>query len=300
MATHSSILAWEMPRREEPEGRSPWVVLKLGSTQQLRTQVFPKTTLKCPAAGPFVLPPPLPGALALAQELAQASCLPWRGRASVCVSVCVPACGSSALSGRSRAWRGVKGGASVVRRGGAEALRSTAPPWLLRVWAPDRCRASWALSSFAAPRPAGASEAPGPRGWEAAGAEDRHIRRGPRGLSSSEWDPGPAQPAAGSGVAAGGGRRDLRTPQPSPQPRAHAPRTHALPVNGGSWNPSGPPGPARRLLVWYGRCSGGGPASAGLSPVAGLAAQVQHAPRREVRPVGPTCRQSEREATQGS
>jgi len=28
-------------------GRSPWVVLKLGSTQQLRTQVFPKTTLKC-------------------------------------------------------------------------------------------------------------------------------------------------------------------------------------------------------------------------------------------------------------
>ena len=28
-------------------GRSPWVVLKLCSTQQLRTQVFPKTTLTC-------------------------------------------------------------------------------------------------------------------------------------------------------------------------------------------------------------------------------------------------------------
>ena len=27
----------------------------------------------------FVWPPPLPGALALAEELAQASCLPWRG-----------------------------------------------------------------------------------------------------------------------------------------------------------------------------------------------------------------------------
>ena len=67
-------------------------------------------------------------------------------------------------------------------------------------------------------------------------------------------------------------------------------RTHALPVNGGSWKPLGPPGPARRFLVWYWRCSGGGPASAGRSPVAGLAAQVQHAPRREVRPVGPTCR----------
>ena len=28
-------------------GRSPWVVSKLGSTQQLRIEVFPKTTLKC-------------------------------------------------------------------------------------------------------------------------------------------------------------------------------------------------------------------------------------------------------------
>ena len=28
-------------------GRSPWVVSKLGSTQQLRIEVFLKTTLKC-------------------------------------------------------------------------------------------------------------------------------------------------------------------------------------------------------------------------------------------------------------
>ena len=26
--------------------------------------------------------------------------------------------------------------------------------------------------------------------------------------------------------------------------------THALPVTGGSWKPIGPPGPARRFLVW--------------------------------------------------
>ena len=34
---------------------------------------------------------------------------------------------------------------------------------------------------------------------------------------------------------------------PAPRPRAHA-RTHALPVNGGSWKPHGPPGPARPFL----------------------------------------------------
>ena len=41
---------------------------------------------------PFVWPRPLPGAQALAEELAQASCLPWRGcvRVSVCLSVCLP------------------------------------------------------------------------------------------------------------------------------------------------------------------------------------------------------------------
>ena len=38
-------------------GRSPWVVLKLGSTQQLRTQVFPKTTLKCVCVCVYLLLP---------------------------------------------------------------------------------------------------------------------------------------------------------------------------------------------------------------------------------------------------
>ena len=57
------------------------------------------------------------------------------------------------------------------------------------------------------------------------------------------------------------GRGDLppttSTPlSPAPRPRAHA-RTHALPVNGGSWKTLGPPGPARRLLLWCWRCSGG-------------------------------------------
>ena len=46
-------------------GRSPWVVLKLGSTQQLRTQVFPKTTLKCVCVSP----------LAVLESVSESSCI---------------------------------------------------------------------------------------------------------------------------------------------------------------------------------------------------------------------------------
>ena len=48
-------------------GRSPWVVLKLGSTQQLRTQVFPKTTLKCVCVS--VSP------LAVLESVSESSCI---------------------------------------------------------------------------------------------------------------------------------------------------------------------------------------------------------------------------------
>ena len=70
--------------------------------------MFPKM---CEAAGPFVWTRPLPGALALAEELAQASCLPWRGcvRVSVCLSVCLPVARLLSQEGRGLGV-GAKGG----------------------------------------------------------------------------------------------------------------------------------------------------------------------------------------------
>ena len=35
MATHSSILAWEIPSTEEPAGYSPWDLKELYTTEQL-------------------------------------------------------------------------------------------------------------------------------------------------------------------------------------------------------------------------------------------------------------------------
>ena len=144
-----------------------------------------------------------------------------------------------------------------MRRGGAEALRSTAPPWLLlglgtgQVPGKLGAQVSLRLGPQEVQRPLGRG------GWEAAGAEDRHLR-GRAGLSS-EWDRGEAPLSERGRVWSGRGWEGAETStplSPAPRPRAHA-CTQALPVNGGSWKPLGPPGPARRLLLWCWRCSGG-------------------------------------------
>ena len=84
------------------------------------------------------------------------------------------------------------------------------------------------------------------------------ARRGRASLSSA-WDRGEAPLSERGRVWSGRGWEGAETSTPlSPDPRARAhARTHALPVNGGSWKPLGPPGPARRLLLWCWRCSGG-------------------------------------------
>ena len=144
-----------------------------------------------------------------------------------------------------------------MRRGGAEALRSTAPPWLLlglgtgQVPGKLGAQVSLRLGPQEVQRPLGRG------GWEAAGAEDRHLR-GRAGLSSA-WDRGEAPLSERGRVWSGRGWKGAETStplSPAPRPRAHA-CTQALPVNGGSWKPLGPPGPARRLLLWCWRCSGG-------------------------------------------
>ena len=56
-------------------GRSPWVVLKLGSTQQLRTQVFPKTTRKCVCVCVCVRVCVCVSPLAVLESVSESSCI---------------------------------------------------------------------------------------------------------------------------------------------------------------------------------------------------------------------------------
>ena len=128
-----------------------------------------------------------------------------------------------------------------------------------------------ARSSCAAPRPAGGSEAPGPRGL-GGGGRRRSTTPGPREPEQRMGSGGgPAQRARpGLEWPRVGRRRDLHTPQPRPQaPRA---RTHARTPSRSMGGPGSPSGPrARPGACWsgVGGVRGGGPASAGWSPVAG-------------------------------
>ena len=56
-------------------GRSPWVVSKLGSIQQLRTEVIPKTTLKCMCVCVCVCVCVSVSPLAVLESVSESSCI---------------------------------------------------------------------------------------------------------------------------------------------------------------------------------------------------------------------------------
>src|SRR5574341_1149531 len=164
MATHSSILAWEMPRTEEPDGPQSMGRIKVGlnpattnrSNSKDHTQVCVCVCV-CVCVSPLAVlesvsesscisasvssdsrPPARSSGPGLCQVLwlwLRSLCRPAVSLgmgACECLCVCLCACLWLTCSLRKvECLAGGQRGASVVRRGGAEALRSTAPPWLL-------------------------------------------------------------------------------------------------------------------------------------------------------------------------
>ena len=275
MATHSSILAWEMPRTEEPDGPH--------SMGPIRVGLNPATTNR-----------------SISKDHTRV-CVCVCVCRSVCLSVCLPVVRLLSQEGRVLGGRrGDKGGASVGQRGGAEALRSTAPPWLPVGLGSGQVPGKLGAQDSLRLGPQEVQRPPGRGGREAAGPEDRHLRG--RAALSGERDGGEAPLSQRGRVWSGRGWEGAETSaplSPPPRPRAHA-RTPSRSL-GGPGSPSGPR--ARPGGCWSGV---GGVRGPGRRQQAGVRSRVVRlkystAPRGEGRPVGPTCR-SERKGgeAQGS
>ena len=275
MATHSSILAWEMPRTEEPDGPHSMGPIRVGLNPATTNRSISKDhTRVC---------------------VCVCVCL------SVCLSVCLPVVRLLSQEGRVLGGRrGDKGGASVGQRGGAEALRSTAPPWLPVGLGSGQVPGKLGAQDSLRLGPQEVQRPPGRGDREAAGPEDRHLRG--RAALSGERDGGEAPLSQRGRVWSGRGWEGAETSaplSPPPRPRAHA-RTPSRSL-GGPGSPSGPR--ARPGGCWSGV---GGVRGPGRRQQAGVRSRVVRlkystAPRGEGRPVGPTCR-SERKGgeAQGS
>ena len=228
--THDSVCLSVSPSRRLPVCLGTFLSFCLCLSRQL-------------AACPFLWPRPLTGAMALAEELAPAGCLPSRGcvRVSGRLSVCLSVAHLLSQEGRVLGGRRRGKGSSVGRRGGAEALQSTAlvaHGGLGTGQGPGRMGAQG--PGWAAPRPAGGSEAR---------ASKPDTSRATLALSS-ERDAG--RPAERGRAWRGPGREGAETSAPlTPPPRA---RTHALPL--GVPEALRPPGPTKWLLAAGWRCSG--------------------------------------------
>ena len=113
-----------------------------------------------------------------------------------------------------------------MRTGGAEALWSTVPPWLPVGLGSRQVPGKLGTQVSLRLGPQDVQRSLGRGGWEAAGAEDRHLR-GRAGLSS-EWDRGEAPLSERGRVWSGRGWEGAETStplSPAPRPRTHA-RTH--------------------------------------------------------------------------
>ena len=182
-----------------------------------------------------------------------------RRRAVDCLCVCPCDCLSLVCSLRKvvclSGGVGERGGGSVGRRGGTEALGRTAPPWLLVGLGTGQVSGRMGAQGpgWAAPRPTGGSEARGPRGsgWRRVRKPDTSGPHGPEQRTGS----GEARFAERSRAWRGPGWEGTETSaplSPPPRPRTHA-RTHARHAAGG---PGSPPG----CRTWPGVCwpRGGG------------------------------------------
>ena len=195
---------------------------------------------------------------------------------SVCLYVCLPVARLLSLEGCVLVrQRGGKLGASVGRRGGAEALGCTAPPWLPVGLGTGQVSGRMGAQGpgWAAPRPTGGSEARGPRGSGSGGAESQTPPAAwPWAANRMEGGPaGRAQPGLERPGVEG-----AKTSTPfSPPPRPHVHARLAC-----RWGPGSPPG----CRTWPGVCwpRGGSVRGCGgtgwRSLVAGRSAQVQRAP----------------------
>ena len=132
----------------------------------------------------------------------------------------MPACRSSALSGRWCAWRAAWGQGGVASGGQGAGLRRSGQPRLRSsgyVWAPGRCQAGWSLRARAGLR-LGLQEAPRTAGdaggQRPAGSQTLPGPHGPQ--QETGWGRPCSLCEAGSGEAQGGQVR--RPPRPSPHP----------------------------------------------------------------------------------
>ena len=208
--------------------------------------------------------------MALADEVATAGC-----RLSVCLSMCLPVARLLSQEGCVLVRRrGGKVGASVGRRGGAEALGWTAPPWLPVGLGTGQVSGRMGAQGpgWAAPRPTGGSEARGPRGSGGGRKPETSGPRGPGQRTGSRE----ARLAERGRAWRGPGWRAPRPPRPSAHPPGPV-RTHA-------WHAAGGPGSPPGCRTWPGVCwpRGGSVRGHGgigwRSLVAGRSAQVQRTP----------------------